>query len=752
MVTNSLSNTYNIDALNKAGILSCPKCHGPAKVEDEQVRCGGCDATYPVEQGIPVFGTRSDYWCNVPREEMRGLVEESQRSGDWEAAAEKLVPAYLDHMKPLYRGDAQYLWPLNGSSRVLDVGSMWGGVALSVARHCGELVALDKTFETLNFLRVRAAQMGLHNVRAVHSHATTLPFSEGSFDLVILNGVLEWIPYEPDWIFEAHWEGKWESAPGYTRTPDETQLEALRQILRVLKPDGVLYIAIENRYGLPYFYGFPDDHINVKLVPLLPRKLGDMLSRLRGKGEYRTYVYSPRQLEGLAKKAGFQRVQLYGTHPHYIKIKKAYPIEMAGKFLRETTMPMVHALPIALNHFITPLLPKSIAPLTPPSVLALCGKGPDPEALTPRILRMLKEAGVIDEPQNYWAVLAVNRLEDDVPLNCIVYDTDKKPRFFCKISRDASLSGLADEARNLRALKDTLGDKETSGFRLPEILHYGEHEGIKLLVLSYLSGSGPDFFAHYIYNKGFNKLGLHQAFFRTPLERIEEGIFLRKLDRYMYRAIDTLVAFQSATPQGTMSQGETPQGETPQGETPQGETTVAEFAGKLVQEYKGKYPSMPEDISDLLTGLTEGLADKENVPVRHCAVHGDYDLCNLLFSEGANPVIVDFEHTEQTGLPFFDMANLVFSPLMLKWKESFTGGSFRSYLSVLGGQAYVEKWLTYFCLKAGLPEWVVPLIPKFAALEQNLIEYPPYRDPYAYPMYGQESMRELLALSVTPRS
>ena len=51
------------------------------------------------------------------------------------------------------------------------------------------------------------------------------------------------------------------------------QLNGLKELHRVLKDDGSIYIAIENRIGLQYLAGYPDDHVNIRFVSFLPRWL-----------------------------------------------------------------------------------------------------------------------------------------------------------------------------------------------------------------------------------------------------------------------------------------------------------------------------------------------------------------------------------------------------------------------------------------------------------------------------------------------
>src|SRR5439155_17128222 len=81
--------------------------------------------------------------------------------------------------------------------RVLDLGSGAGTDSLVAAQMVGEegrVTGIDMTPEMLAKARSAAAEMGVTNVEFVESEAEQLPFEDGSFDVVISNGVIDLIP------------------------------------------------------------------------------------------------------------------------------------------------------------------------------------------------------------------------------------------------------------------------------------------------------------------------------------------------------------------------------------------------------------------------------------------------------------------------------------------------------------------------------------------------------------------------------
>ena len=138
-----------------------------------------------------------------------------------------------------------------------------------------------------------------------------LPFRTGTFDAVVLNGVLEWVPV---------------TAVG---APRQCQLAMLRELRRLLKTNGQLYVGIENRVGLKYFRGAIDEHSHLKFTSLMPRRLANAWSRARRNQDYRTYTYSRRGYAKLLREAGFTQVDFYCPYPDYREFDRLVPVTAA---------------------------------------------------------------------------------------------------------------------------------------------------------------------------------------------------------------------------------------------------------------------------------------------------------------------------------------------------------------------------------------------------------------------------------------
>jgi SAM-dependent methyltransferase len=200
----------------------------------------------------------------------------------------------------LERANWHLLLGLTSGGRVLDVGAGTGTNSHALASHYSEVVALEPVQERVDFMRLRFAQEGLSNIRIVRGSLWDVPFGPQSFDVVVMNGVLEWI------------------AEGQTGDPGQLQAKALQKIYRLLKPGGQLYIGIENRLAIGNFIGYPDPHCRLPWVTILPRRLAHWYCKSRGLSHgYRNYLYSSRGYRKLLRTNGFRNIEIYVALPSY---------------------------------------------------------------------------------------------------------------------------------------------------------------------------------------------------------------------------------------------------------------------------------------------------------------------------------------------------------------------------------------------------------------------------------------------------
>jgi SAM-dependent methyltransferase len=242
------------------------------------------------------------YWGEIPQEQMQE-VNRVAASGGWRAAllesSDTSVLRASKMILDLDRANWHWLLDLPPNSHVLDIGAGTGTNSHALALRFQAVTAVEPVLERVQFMQQRFAQEKLNHINIVRTSLWSLPFPEQSMDLIAMNGVLEWV------------------AEGKEGDPGELQIQALRRLVRLLRPGGYLYLGIENRFCLGYFVGHPDPHCGIPFVTVLPRFAANWYARRKGAHGYRNYLYSSRGYRQLLEKVGLSAIDLYAAIPSY---------------------------------------------------------------------------------------------------------------------------------------------------------------------------------------------------------------------------------------------------------------------------------------------------------------------------------------------------------------------------------------------------------------------------------------------------
>lgn len=302
-------------------------------------RCPFCRSALPADVALPhecfgrpllqrrsvlSFARQDHYWNQVPRKRMPLLHADARAKGCHAALETHLLPLTDDYTLTYAwderRADWFPLCSLPEQPTVVDVGAGWGAVTSALARLGGRVFALDSNIETLEFVAIRAHESKLANITCVHTdplELAPLPFADDVADLVVLNGVLEWVGPATE-----------------MGDPRDLQVNALREARRVLRPGGTLYLGIESRFGLGFWLG-KLDHPATRFTSLLPRFAASWITRRNGRGNYRTYTHGHGSLRRMLGEAGFACAEFYAPFPDYRTPERIVPIDRA-RVLRRT--------------------------------------------------------------------------------------------------------------------------------------------------------------------------------------------------------------------------------------------------------------------------------------------------------------------------------------------------------------------------------------------------------------------------------
>ncbi|MEM2073782.1 MAG: class I SAM-dependent methyltransferase, partial [Nitrososphaeria archaeon] len=224
-------------------MILCPKCNNRLSITKDGATCGQHEFLY--RDNILELEKSEYYYGEIPQNEMNELLSMIRTEGFFKAVA-----GYLN-CQPQWKSDYLYRYifspqriswlfmtSLRQRRRVLDFGCGWGTLLIPLAKIFDKVIGIDICRERLEFASIRAKEEGIQNIIFVQSGTNlSLPFENNAFDLVILNGVLEWIP------------------ESFSENPREVQKIFLKEIRRILSPNGELYIGIENRFAYTYLLG-----------------------------------------------------------------------------------------------------------------------------------------------------------------------------------------------------------------------------------------------------------------------------------------------------------------------------------------------------------------------------------------------------------------------------------------------------------------------------------------------------------------
>lgn len=240
--------------------------------------------------------TENQYWGKIPETELEKALGIIDTEG-W-ASFSKKYKDRLDFTAEENRADWRFFVPLDRNSVVLDVGAGLGRISIPLARVVRKVVACDMSVTRMKFLKKLAESKNLHNIDIIVADIFNPPFEKESFDLIVMNGLLEWV-----------------GRTNLFKHPREAQIACLKICRGLLKKGGYLYIGIENRFAAAYLRGI--DHSGLRFTSFLPRWLANKYTKWKTGHRYDTYTYGISGYKKLLKEGGFENPDFYLVYPGY---------------------------------------------------------------------------------------------------------------------------------------------------------------------------------------------------------------------------------------------------------------------------------------------------------------------------------------------------------------------------------------------------------------------------------------------------
>lgn len=202
-----------------------------AEMKQEYIGKIKLDYTYYPGEDFYCDGTVEDELLSIvsnhEKKEFQSIIEERS---DWPV---------LYHLSPLRENIVDWM-PIEPDAKVLEIGSGCGAITGCLSKKCGTLTCVDlsKKRSTINAYKNKECDnVTIH----VGNFKDIEPSLDHDYDYIFLIGVFEY-------------------GQGYIGG-DRPYEEFMGIMLKHLKQNGRLAIAIENKYGLKYFAGCREDHL-----------------------------------------------------------------------------------------------------------------------------------------------------------------------------------------------------------------------------------------------------------------------------------------------------------------------------------------------------------------------------------------------------------------------------------------------------------------------------------------------------------
>lgn len=246
---------------------------------------------------------RAEGFRDTPASELCDLISEMEAGRPWREAVHARYAATNPWLHSIITDPHRTAFfdqvlPA-GHGPMLDLGAGWGQIARPLAA-TRPVVALEPVAERLGFIQAAARQDGVAgNMAFIAADYFETTFTT-RFATICAIGVLEWA-------------GAFQNQAD----PQERQRAFLRKTRTELAEGGALVLGIENRLGLKYLLGCPDDHIGVPHIAWLPAALARRRWQESSGHTLQSFTYSLSELTALLQAAGFTEIEFFAAFPDY---------------------------------------------------------------------------------------------------------------------------------------------------------------------------------------------------------------------------------------------------------------------------------------------------------------------------------------------------------------------------------------------------------------------------------------------------
>lgn len=200
-----------------------------------------------------------------------------KNSENWNKFVGNKIPSSLEIQPIIYKF-------IRKDHRIIDIGCGFGKTVFNLheegyANVCG----IDSNKSGIKFANLKSKQLNL-KLKFKVANALYLPFRDATFDCVIT---------------QAFWT---------TIVTDKERLKVIKEINRIIKQNGILYIAdFEQNYHLPIYKKRYKDGIKKGYES----GTFEVINKETREFEYLAHHYTKEELYNLAKEGGFSKIEYY---------------------------------------------------------------------------------------------------------------------------------------------------------------------------------------------------------------------------------------------------------------------------------------------------------------------------------------------------------------------------------------------------------------------------------------------------------
>ena len=187
------------------------------------------------------------------------------------------------HLTPIRKNILNW-YPFKEDAEVLEIGAGMGAITGALCDKCKSVVSVELSKNRAKSIATR--EKDRENLEIIVGNLNDIDFGERKFDYITLIGVFEY-------------------AALYTNS-NNPYIDFLCNIKKLLKADGKILIAIENKFGMKYWIGAPEDHTSKKY---------DGITGYQESKNIQTF--GKEELKQLLRQAGFEYTKFYYPMPDY---------------------------------------------------------------------------------------------------------------------------------------------------------------------------------------------------------------------------------------------------------------------------------------------------------------------------------------------------------------------------------------------------------------------------------------------------